>query len=37
MADDENCEPLREIFLSNFSLEQYLAGMAAAVRSIETL
>jgi glycosyltransferase involved in cell wall biosynthesis len=37
MADDENSEPLREIFLNCFSLEQYLAGMAAAVRSIETL
>jgi glycosyltransferase involved in cell wall biosynthesis len=37
MADDENSEPLREIFLNHFSLEQYLAGMAAAVRSIESL
>ena len=37
MADDENSEPLREIFLNRFSLEQYLAGMAAAMRSIETL
>ncbi|MEJ0088426.1 MAG: glycosyltransferase family 4 protein [Limisphaerales bacterium] len=31
----ENSECLREIFLRRFSLEQYLAGMAAAIRSLE--
>ncbi len=29
--------PLRELFLRNFTLEQHLAHMAAAIRSIETL
>jgi glycosyltransferase involved in cell wall biosynthesis len=28
-------EPLRETFLNRFSLEQYLGGMAAAIRSVE--
>jgi glycosyltransferase involved in cell wall biosynthesis len=32
----ETSETLREIFLSRFSLEQYLTGMAAAFRSVET-
>ena len=37
MAVLETSERLREIFLSRFSLEQYLGGMAATIRSIETL
>jgi len=35
MAAIETSERLREIFLSRFSLAQYLGGMAAAIRSVE--
>ena len=37
MATLENNENLRAIFLNRFALEKYLADMAAAIRSIETL
>jgi glycosyltransferase involved in cell wall biosynthesis len=37
MAALENNENLRAIFLNRFTVEQYLAGMAAAIRSVETL
>ena len=35
LAAGDNSEGLREIFLRRFSLEQHLAGMAAALRSLE--
>jgi glycosyltransferase involved in cell wall biosynthesis len=36
MAADEGGERLREIFLARYSAQQYLSGMADAIRSIET-
>ena len=35
MAALETSAELREVFLSRFSLDQYLTGMAAAIRSVE--
>ena len=36
MAASDFAAPLRDIFLRRFTLEQHLAGMAAAIRSVET-
>jgi hypothetical protein len=35
MAEAGGSENLREVFLSRFSTEQFLGGMAAAIRSLE--
>jgi glycosyltransferase involved in cell wall biosynthesis len=37
IAASDFTQTLRELFLHRFTLEQHLAGMAAAIRSIETL
>ena len=35
LAGADHSEPLREIFLRRFSVEQYLAGLADAIRSLD--
>jgi len=35
LSTSDFAEPLREFFLRRFSLEQYLGGLAAAIRSVE--
>jgi glycosyltransferase involved in cell wall biosynthesis len=37
LAGRDFSEPLREIFLRRFTLEQHLAGMAEAIRSVENI
>ena len=36
IATSDFSEPLRAIFLKRFTLDQHLAGMAAAIRSVES-